>query len=109
MQNINNEFVSELGNFNNIVIYGHSLHKQDFSFFFPIFDYLKLNNVSKSSKITFAYSIFDNSMKDTIITKHTMGISDLITKYENYIYPKREECRLLDSLSMQGRIISREI
>jgi len=53
----------EIVDFQNVFIYGHSLNEQDYSYFFPIFDYLRLDDSSRSTNIIFAYSEY-NSMHE---------------------------------------------
>lgn len=89
--------------FNNLVIFGHSLCEHDYSYFFPIFDYLEISNIMKTSMIIFAYNIYDDSKKEDIILDNIRKVTKLINQYENYM-GKNKENRLMDSLTVQGRI-----
>ena len=89
--------------FNSLVIFGHSLCEHDYSYFFPIFDYLEISNVMKSSTIIFAYNIYDASKKEDIILDYIRKVTKMINHYENYIGNNKEN-RLIDSLTAQGRI-----
>jgi len=109
IRDINSFFIAKLGDFKNVVVYGHSLNEQDYSFFFPIFDYLKLDDASQSTSIIFAYSEFEGCDSDEICMEQMEAICSIFYRYEKYLHPEREEMRLLDSLSAQGRIISRKI
>lgn len=89
--------------FNNLVIFGHSLCEHDYSYFFPILDYLEIANIMKTSMIIFAYNIYDDSKKEDIILDNIRKVTKLINQYENYM-GKNKENRLMDSLTAQGRI-----
>jgi len=105
MQDITNNYIYKPIDYRNIVIYGHSLNRQDYSFFFPIFDYLKIDDVLQNTHIVFAYSVYDVK-KALVIQKNQMkSISSIIYAYEKYIHPDRKEMRLLDSLSEKRRIV----
>lgn len=100
-------FVNE--DFENIVIFGHSLNEQDYNYFFPIFDYIKLSNPTEKSVIVFAYSIYDPSQKELIIKNLMSSVFNLIAAYDKYLTGREKESRLLDILSATGRIIMYEI
>ncbi|MFA6878592.1 MAG: AbiH family protein [Fusobacterium sp.] len=105
IQNMIKNDINEVESFKNIIIYGHSLDKQDFNYFFPIFDYLKLDDASSNTHIIFAYSDYESKSKEEIERIQMKNISYILEEYEEYIYPKRKQKRLLDSLSTEGRII----
>ena len=52
--------------FENVIVYGHSLTSSDYSYFFSILDKLDISNFSKNTVIVFAYSIYDRSIEDKI-------------------------------------------
>ena len=89
--------------FNNLFIFGHSLCEHDYSYFFPIFDYLEISNIMKTSTIIFAYYIYDEFKKEDIVLDNIRRVTKLINQYENYM-GKNKENRLMDSLTVQGRI-----
>ena len=95
--------------FNNLIVYGHSLNQQDYSYFLPIFDALDFYNRNSKSSITFGYSYYklENKTIDEskIIEKNKLssGIAELFAAYEDY-NPKYTDKRLLDSLMLQGRV-----
>ena len=91
--------------FNNVVIFGHSLDEFDYSYFFPVFDQLKLTDSLATSKIVFAYSIYDQNLEDLILSELRQSISKILLEYaisKNLPNPKR----FLDSLSTEHRIIT---
>lgn len=106
--------VRSFTNFTNLYIYGHSLNEQDFNYFFPIFDYLKINDISSKFKITFAYSTYEIKGKSQeqadviILNKLVSGIANLFSSYEKY-YNQKLEYRLIDQLSFNNRLFITKI
>lgn len=94
--------------FDNLLVFGHSLNKQDYSYFFPIFDEMKITDISCNSKIIFAFNIY-NDNRVSIINDLSNNIANIINAYETYYFPNRKEHRLLESLSAQKRILTYEI
>lgn len=94
--------------FENIVIFGHSLNPADYSYFFPLFDRIKLTDILATNVIVFAYSIYDEKKEDIIKSQLRDAMSKLL-----YAYAVDKQlpnpCRFLDSLSTQKRIITYEI
>ena len=86
--------------FENLFIYGHSLNKADYSYFFPILDKLKLLDLSNESKIVLCFSEEQN---DDDINKIKLDFYALIIAYAKYSY--LDPNRFLDSLTTQGRIL----
>jgi len=94
--------------FENIVIYGHSLNQADYSYFFPVFDRMKLTDNLATNKIIFAYSIYDEEQKQSIKSHYREAVSKLLYAYA--IDKKiANPSRFIDSLSTQKRIIMYEI
>lgn len=94
--------------FENIVIYGHSLCSHDFSYFFPLMDKIKLYDFTASGQIVFAYSVYDNDRGSVIKKAHRLAISKLIAAYAKH-RGLASPYRLLDSLSIFRRIWIYEI
>jgi len=94
--------------FENIVIYGHSLNQADYSYFFPLFDRMKLTDILANNVIVFAYSIYDENEENTIKSELREAISKLLYAYA---VDKKlpNPSRFLDSLSTQKRVITYEI
>lgn len=106
---INNDSFSTFGsNFDTLVIFGHSLNEHDYSYFFPIFDYLDMTNITKNTVLVFAYYIYDEEKRNSILLDVTSRIIRIIDAYEAYAGVKKTH-RLIDSLTAQGRIILKEI
>ena len=94
--------------FENLVVFGHSLNEADYSYFFPVFDKLHLTDSLASNVVVFAYSIYDAKKEAELKTALRKSISDILYAYaisKNLSDPKR----FLDSLSTQKRIITYEI
>ncbi|MFA7111425.1 MAG: AbiH family protein [Bacilli bacterium] len=98
----------EFKDFDNLYIYGHSLNEQDYNYFFPLLDYLKVNDINSNTKIIFAYTIYDINKKDEIISNLTKGIAGLFEAYEDYKHITNEH-RLMDILTFRNRLIIKEI
>ncbi|MCR5706309.1 MAG: bacteriophage abortive infection AbiH family protein [Acholeplasmatales bacterium] len=101
-------YVSLDENYDCLAIFGHSLCEHDYNYFFPIFDYLDVTNVMKRSCIFFFYYIYNESEREKIILDNIRSVTRLIDAYEKYAGKNRSN-RLLDSLTIQGRIIFEEI
>ena len=94
--------------FENIVIFGHSLNEADYSYFFPMFDKLNLLNLTSNGVVVFAYYVWDKEQEDSIKSKRRNDISNMIYKYaieKGIANPKRT----MDSLSIQKKIVAYEI
>ena len=95
--------------FNNIVFFGHSLTASDYSYFFSIFDKIDIIDLTKKSKIVFAYAIYDEELEDKIKSDYRLAIFSLFQEYSIYKGNKDAPNRLLDALTTQGKIILYEI
>lgn len=106
---INNDSFLTFGfDFDTLIIFGHSLNEHDYSYFFPIFDYLDMTNITKNTALVFAYYIYDEEKRNIILLDLTSRIIRIIDAYESYAGVKKAH-RLIDSLTAQGRIILKEI
>lgn len=106
---MNNDMSSQEGfkkiHFENAIIFGHSLHRHDYSYFFPLLDKLNITSLEADNKIVFAFSIYDINKKDAILKEQRKAIFDLFKAYSSYKGAETEPERLLDFLTTQGRII----
>lgn len=103
-----NESFDSKPDFDNVIIFGHSLNESDYSYFFPVFDKLHLTDSLAKNVIVFAYSVYDREKEETIKANLRQAISNIILQYaksKNVPDPKR----FLDSLSTQKRIITYEV
>ena len=88
----------------NVVIFGHSLNQQDYNYFFPLFDSLKIIDPTFKGKLVFAYSIYDEEKSQQIKNNLLLNVAKLLREYEMYSKGK-DENRLLEILNFKGCII----
>ncbi len=105
---IQNEY-DENAPFENIVIYGHSLCEADYSYFFSIFDKVKIYDTEANSIIVFAYSIPKECSEIKAKNDSINGICNLFKGYAIYKGYKDQPYRMLDFLTTQRRVILYEI
>ena len=94
--------------FENVVVYGHSLGVNDYSYFFPLLDKIYISDPTREGKIVFAFSIFDKNKKNEIIKNLRMCITALFEEYAKY-KGYTQTGRLLDSVTTQKRVLMLEI
>ncbi len=95
--------------FENAIVFGHSLNEADYSYFFPLLDKLNMLDVTKTNKIVFEYSIYDSKKENEIKSNLRTAINTLFIKYaidRNYI---GNPGRLIDSLTIYGRVLTFEV
>lgn len=97
------------GGFKNLIIFGHSLNKQDYNYFFPVFNYLKINEISYDSVLVFLYYVYDKKRKEEIKKDYILRIAKLISEYDYYINNTKNGSRLFDILSSTNRIVIYEV
>ena len=95
--------------FENLVIYGHSLNEADYSYFFSIFDKLKISDLTSDSKIVFAFSIYDENKEEQIRSSLRNSIAKMFYDYSVYLGKDKQPNRLLDILTSQGKILMYEL
>ena len=95
--------------FDNVIVYGHSLCENDYSYFFPLFDKLELYNFSSNKKIVFAFSVYDKNKESDIKNKYRKAIQNIFIKYAEYRGLSNQKNRLLDSLTIHNRVIIYEL
>lgn len=99
------QLVSEETKFDNIVIFGHSLNEQDYGYFFPVFDRMKISSSLFEGKIIFAYTTYyDKENEDLIEHNYRMKVMKLLASYEEYVFGKKNN-RLLDNLNYKKNVI----
>ncbi len=67
--------------FQYLVVFGHSLDEADYDYFFSEFDRLKILEDYNSSKIVFAYNVYDQEKKFEINNEYRTNVSKLLKKY----------------------------
>lgn len=103
-QNYDSSLMNIDEQFENVIIFGHSLNEQDYNYFFPLFDRLKITSPDFKGKIVFAYYIYDHSKKHKIKRDLLLSVARMFSKYEEYVKGKNEN-RLLEILNINGNII----
>ena len=103
-----NDEYDNKNDFDNAIVYGHSLNESDYCYFFPLFDKLNLANTLAKGKIVFCYSIYDNKRTEDIKNELRERVFKILFEYarsKGLSDPKR----FLDGLSVQNRIILFEV
>lgn len=95
--------------FEDLIIFGHSLNEQDYNYYFPIFDFMNLMDVTADSTLYFLYYIYDKRSKNKIKRDNTKRLYAMLNAYEEYKTGKTKEHRLVDSLSSRGRLRFKEV
>lgn len=91
--------------FNNLIIYGHSLNKADYNYFFPLFDKLDLVNNNASGKIVFEYSVYGTRTEYDVAMELKQKIYKILKSYAEYKGIKQYQ-RFIDFLISDQRIIT---
>lgn len=100
--------ITKQENFDNVIVFGHSLNKQDYSYFYPILDRIKASDSTSNSCFVVAYHIYDETKADSIRLNIKNSIVNLFSTYEKEHLGLRD-ARLLDFLTTQNRIILYQI
>ncbi len=87
--------------FDDIVIFGHSLCKMDYSYYFPIFNYMHILESNYKNRIIIYYYNDDGQDRRTELL---FSLNKMLNEYSLEIEGKVNN-RLLDSLSTQGRLL----
>ena len=95
--------------FQNVIVFGHSLNKADYSYFFSILDKMEITDLSNDNVIVFAFSIYNSKAEEKIKYNLRSGIFNLFRDYSIYKGNKDFPNRLLDALTTQGKVIMYEI
>ncbi len=99
----------ELKTCENVIVFGCSLASSDYSYFFSIFDKLDITNIDNNHKIIFAYNIYDTEKSDQIKATLMESIFNLFQEYSRYKGNEKHPNRLLDFLTVQGKIVLFEV
>lgn len=89
-------------NVDQIIIYGHSLGEADYSYFQSIFD--SVNLYHSSTRLVFAYSIYDSDRMEEIETTYETAVEKLMTRYGQSFSNQNHGRNLLHKLLLEGRI-----
>ncbi len=98
--------------YSGIIVYGHSLNEQDYSYFYPLFNQLDFTNSNKASKngkyITFKYSAYEGCTSEQAKEKTIVAVVKMLEKYNREIL-NASHFRLLNILFNQNRIRFEEV
>lgn len=95
--------------FENLIIFGSSLRNADYSYFFSIFDKIKISDINNPSKNVFAFSICDEAAETKIKNNLIKSIFRLFHEYAIYKGNAVHPNRLLDALTTQGKVLLYQI
>ena len=100
--------IVEQKEFENVVVFGHSLNKQDYSYFYPLLDKIKIADPTSNTHFVIAYNVYDKTKADEIRQNLKQSIIDLFATYEKE-HLGSHDSRLLDYLTTQDRVLFYEI
>ena len=87
-----------------VYVYGHSLGRQDYAYFFSLFDAMRLTDPTYTTKVEFHYSEYDPKRGVEIKNEYTKSVINLFTAYD-----RRNDIQAplytLAQLEVCGRII----
>ncbi len=99
-------------NYSGIIVYGHSLNEQDYSYYYPLFNQLDFTNTNKSSNngkyITFKYSAREGCTSEQAKEKTIVSVINMLARYNKEIL-NAHHFRLMDILFNQNRIRFEEV
>ena len=101
--------ISERLKCDNLVIFGSSLSKSDFSYFFSVFDDMRILDENKNCRIIFAYNIYDVKRKSEIEETILRNVAILFQEYSSYKGLSEQKNRVLDYLIVQEKVIFYQI
>lgn len=98
--------------YHGIIVYGHSLNEQDYSYYYPLFNQLDFTNTNKSSNngkyITFKYSAHEGCTSEQAKEKTIVSVINMLARYNKEIL-NAHHFRLMDILFNQNRIRFEEV
>ena len=103
---MNRTTLSHHPDFENAIVFGHSLSENDYSYFFPVLDQLEMTNFASKKKFVIAYCVYNPEKKTEIKSELRHRIYALFVAYAKYKGQSNGPARLLDSLTTQGRVVT---
>ncbi len=97
--------ISERLKCDNLVIFGSSLSNSDYSYFFSVFDDMRILDENKNCRIVFAYNIYDSKRKREIEETILRNVAILFQEYSSYKGLSEQMNRVLDYLIVQGKVM----
>ncbi len=94
-------------NVTEIIFYGHSLAKADYSYFQSLFDYYDIYN--SNLKIIFKYSIYDVNIKNKIKFDYVNSVTKLMETYGKTLNNINHGKNLMHKLLLENRLLFEEV
>ncbi|MBQ8141537.1 MAG: hypothetical protein IJ194_00045 [Bacilli bacterium] len=95
--------------FENLIVFGHSLNSADYNYFFASFDSLQMTNMANNNKVIFSYYIYDKEKESQIRLKQLKAVRELFEAYSKYKGNSFAPNKLLDILTFHRKVVLREI
>lgn len=92
-----------------LVVFGHSLNKQDYAYFFNIFDSMHLTDASYKTKVVFAYNEYDEKRIGRVKHETANRVIALFNAYDERNKRLSHPLHTLTQLEVCGRIAVREV
>ena len=107
---MNGEVTMDDSEYDNVIVFGHSLNKHDYSYFFPLLDHLEMTNAVSTKKFIVVYNVYDSANAQMIKSDIRKNLYSLFSNYAKYKgFAEENINRLLDSLTTQGRVRTFEV
>ncbi len=90
-----------------IIIYGHSLSKADYSYFHSIFDYYDI--YYSGIIVSFAYSLYDEDRVEELKNDHVQNVMKLLRYYGNKMFDRERGKNLVHKMLLENRLRIREV
>lgn len=92
-----------------MIVYGHSLNKQDHAYFFNMFDAMNLTDPTKKTKVCFCYSRYGDKTSEQVKNEMIKLVLKLFEKYDERNARRTVPLHTLTQLEICGRINIKEI
>ena len=92
-----------------MIVYGHSLNKQDHAYFFNLFDAMNLTDPTKKTKVCFCYSRYGDKTSEQVKNEMIKLVLKLFEKYDERNARRTVPLHTLTQLEICGRINIKEI
>ncbi len=108
----NDKYFPKQKNFTKVIVFGHSLNKQDYSYFFSLFNNLKLESDRIGNRrgyyVEFVYSKHGNKSSAQVREETVSGVLKMFYEYNKEILHENN-FRLIDILFSTGALRFKEI
>ncbi len=90
-----------------IIIYGHSLSKADYSYFHSVFDYYDI--YGSGIIVSFAYSLYDEDRVEELKNDHVQNVMKLLRYYGDKMFDRERGKNLVHKMLLENRLRIREV